>query len=225
MYRAILLDIDGTLIDSNDAHAQAWVMAFASQGRRVELARVRPLIGKGGDKLLAEVAGIDIESDEGKSLGDLRREIFQRDFLPHLQPTRGAKVLLERMAQDGLRLVIATSAQAAEVKELLQVASVSHLIYDASSSDDAKDSKPDPDIVHAALRKAGCDPGDALMIGDTPYDVEAASRAGVISIALRCGGWWQDEALAGALAIYDDPQDLLDNYDRSRLKQDPKQDS
>jgi HAD superfamily hydrolase (TIGR01509 family) len=217
MYRAVLLDIDGTLVDSNDAHAHAWVKAFATHGRHVEFPRVRPLIGKGGDKLLAEVAGIDAESEEGKRLSDERRKIFEREFLPDLQPTRGARRLLERLRDDGLTLAIATSAQAAEVQGLLRAAHVEDLIHTASSSDDAEESKPDPDIVHAAVAKAGCDAAETIMIGDTPYDVEAASRAGVVSIAFRCGGWWPDEKLAGAVAIYDDPDDLLRNYHRSRF--------
>lgn len=217
MYKAVLLDIDGTLVDSNDAHAHAWVKSFAAHGRRVEFSRVRPLIGKGGDKLLAEVAGVDAESDEGKRLSDDRREIFEREFLPGLSATRGARRLLERLSSDGLTLAIATSAQEAEVEGLLKVAQVNDLIHVASSSDDAEQSKPDPDIIEAALEKAGCDAAETIMIGDTPYDIEAASRAGVVSIVFRCGGWWPDERLAGAVAIYDDPEDLLQNFDRSRF--------
>jgi HAD superfamily hydrolase (TIGR01509 family) len=216
-YRGVLLDIDGTLVDSNDAHARAWVMAFATENRDIEFSRIRPLIGKGGDKLLAEVAGIDADSDEGKRLSDRRREIFERQFARLLKPTRGARRLLERIRQDGITLAIATSAQAAEVEGLLRVAQVNDLIQAASSSDDAKESKPDPDIVHAALQRAGHEAAETIMIGDTPYDIEAAARAGVGSIVLRCGGWWRDDQLAGALAIYDDPEDLLHNYDRSPL--------
>jgi HAD superfamily hydrolase (TIGR01509 family) len=213
MYRAVLLDIDGTLVDSNDAHAEAWVRAFAEQGRDVEFARVRPLIGKGGDKLLAEIAGIDAESSEGKRLSTRRREIFTQEFVPHLKATRGARQLVERLHADDLRLVVATSAQAEEVDNLLRTAGVEHLIYAASSSDDAEESKPDPDIIHAALAKAGIGPSESVMIGDTPYDVEAAARAGVVCVTLRCGGWWSDEALSGALAIYDDPEDLQEKYE------------
>jgi HAD superfamily hydrolase (TIGR01509 family) len=215
--RAVLLDIDGTLIDSNDAHAHAWVAAFAASGRRVDFTRVRPLIGKGGDKLLAEIAGIDIESDEGKRLGKTRLQIFKDDFLPTLKATRGARRLLERLSREGLTLTVATSAQEAEVDDLLRVAGIQDLIHAASSSDDAEESKPDPDIIHAALRKARCEATEAIMIGDTPYDIEAASRAGVVVVALRCGGWWSDEQLAGAAALYDDPQDLFDNLERSRF--------
>jgi HAD superfamily hydrolase (TIGR01509 family) len=211
MIRAALLDIDGTLLDSNDAHANAWVGAFAAYGRRVDFSRVRPLIGKGGDKLLFEIAGIDAESKEGKALAERRLEIFKRDYLPHLKPTRGARGLLERLQEQGLTLAIATSAQSSELGDLLRVAQVDDLIHTATSSDDAEESKPDPDIIHAALKKARCDAAEAIMIGDTPYDVEAAGKAGVRAIALRCGGWWSDEALGKAAAIYNDPEDLRQN--------------
>ena len=214
-YQAALLDIDGTLIDSNDAHAKAWVAAFAAHGRRVDFSRVRPLIGKGGDKLLSEVAGIDAESSEGKALSQQRLEIFQRDYLPHLKATRGARGLLEQLRDQGLTLAIATSAQSSELGDLLRVAGLADLIHTATSSDDAQESKPDPDIIQAALTKAGCNAADAVMIGDTPYDVEAAGKAGVPALALRCGGWWSDEALAGAAEIYSDPEDLRQNFERS----------
>ena len=217
-YRAVLLDIDGTLVDSNDAHAEAWVVALAEHGRRVDLSRVRPLIGKGGDKLLDEVGGIDADSAPGKAISDRRREIFQRLFLPYLKPTRGARALIQRMHEDGITLVVATSATQSEVADLLRVAAVDDLIHAVSSSDDAEESKPDPDIVQAALKRAHCEPSGAIMIGDTPDDIEAAGRATVPTIALRCGGWWPDDALAGAIAIYDDPADLLQNYEGSPIK-------
>jgi HAD superfamily hydrolase (TIGR01509 family) len=217
VYRAVLLDIDGTLVDSNDAHAKAWVQALAERGRRVEFSRVRPLIGKGGDKLLPEVTGIDVESEEGQALSERRAEIFRTAFLPQLKPTRGARRLLERLRAENLTLSVATSAKKQEVDDLLRASNTNDLIQTASSSDDAEDSKPDPDIVQASLRKARCTPSDAIMIGDTPYDIEAASRAGVRTIVLRCGGWWSDAQLAGALAIYDDPEDLLQQYESSPL--------
>jgi HAD superfamily hydrolase (TIGR01509 family) len=215
VYTTVLIDIDGTLVDSNDAHTSAWVQALGERGVAVLFERVRPLIGMGGDKLLATIAGIDSESDEGRAISARRKEIFQRQYVPTLKATPGARPLLERLKNDGVTLAIATSAEGDEVEALLRVAGVDNVVDLASSSDDAEESKPDPDIVQAALRRAGARAADALMIGDTPYDIEAAQRAGVGTIALRCGGWWSDEALAGALAIYDDPQALLAHYDRS----------
>jgi HAD superfamily hydrolase (TIGR01509 family) len=214
--RAVLLDIDGTLIDSNDAHAQAWVDTFREVGREdVPFERVRPLIGMGSDKLLPTVSGVEKESDEGKRLTDLRSKIFLERYLPTLRPFPKARDLLERLRDDGLTLVVATSANEKEMKALLDRAGVADLVEDTTTSSDAEHSKPDPDIVHAALDRAGHPAAETLMLGDTPYDMESAGRAGVALIAFRCGGWWTDDDLAGAAAIYDGPEELLAEYDGS----------
>ena len=217
MYTAVIFDIDGTLVDSNDAHAEAWVRALAERGHRVEFSRVRPLIGMGSDKLLPKLIGVSAESDEGRALGDRRREIFLKDFVPALQPTRGARELLEWLRDERMTLAVATSAHSEELKDLLRIAGATKMIDAATTSDDADRSKPDPDIVQAAVNRTGCKVADIVMIGDTPYDVEAALRAGIGIIALRCGGW-DDAALDGALAVYDDPGDLLERYDLSPFK-------
>jgi HAD superfamily hydrolase (TIGR01509 family) len=211
----VLLDIDGTLIESNDAHAYAWVGAMAKHGYVVSFTKVRPLIGKGGDKVIPELTGLHPESDEVKRITETRAELF-RVSLPALRPTPGARALLLQMLTRGLQLVVATSAKAGEVTALLRQAGVADLIHTASSADDVNSSKPDPDIVQAALAKTGHHPSAAIMLGDTPYDVEAAARARVPTIALRCGGCSDDE-LAGALAIFDDPADLLTRFDDSPL--------
>jgi len=215
--RTVLLDIDGTLIDSNDGHARAWVDSLRAHGYVVPFEQVRPLIGMGGDKVLPELTGLDPESGEAKRMSVTRSELFLERELPTLQPTRGARALLEHMLAEGLELVVATSAKTDEVRALLERAGVSDLIELASSADDAERSKPDPDIVQAALRLSGKQAAHSAMIGDTPYDIEAAARARVPAIALRCGGWWDDAALANATAIYDDPADLLARFDDSPL--------
>lgn len=212
--RAVLLDVDGTLVDSNDAHARAWVDAFAEFGRRVPFERVRPLIGKGGDKLVPEVSGVDPESAEGKRLDTRRSAIFKERYLATLKAFPHAKELLERMNADGLTLVVATSAKDEEMNPLLEICGADRIVAKRTSSDDAENSKPDGDIVAAALARAKVSAGEALMLGDTPYDVEAAARAGVGAVALRSGGW-NDEALARAIAIYDDVSELLASYEGS----------
>jgi len=217
MYRAVIFDVDGTLVDSNDDHALAWVQAITESGRRVEFSRVRPLIGMGGDKLLPEVTGLSIDSPEGKAIASRRRDIFQRDHLPHLKPTRGAQALLEWLRDDRQKLLVASSAEDDELRQLLDVAGASRLIESATSSDDAERSKPDPDIVAAALRRAGVPAAEVIMVGDTPYDVAAALRAGIEIIGLRSGGW-SDQELTGAVAVYADPEDLLEHYDLSPFK-------
>ena len=213
--RVVLLDIDGTLIASNDAHARAWVASLAEFGYEVSFERVRPLIGKGGDKVLPELVGLDPDSTEARRMGDLRGEMFRTRELPHLSATRGARDLLLRFRADGYELSVATSARADDVKATLEQAGVADLIETTTSSDDAERSKPDPDIVRAALRRSRRPASHAVMLGDTPYDIEAATRAGVRIVALRCGGYWSDAALRDAAAIYDDPAALLARYDDS----------
>jgi HAD superfamily hydrolase (TIGR01509 family) len=208
-YQAVLLDIDGTLVDSNGAHAAAWSDAFAAHGRHHPPAQIRPLIGKGGDKLLRELASLDDKVGEGKQIADLRAEIFEHRYLPTLQPTRGAVEFVRWLIQNHLNVVVATSAKQDEVHGLLEICGGQALASKATTSDEAQRSKPDPDIVAAALKKSGTQRDRALMIGDTPYDIEAARHAGIGTIALRCGGW-DDASLHGALAIYDDPAELLD---------------
>jgi HAD superfamily hydrolase (TIGR01509 family) len=212
--KAVLLDVDGTLVDSNDAHAAAWIEALDAAGHRASFDEVRRLIGKGGDKLLPEVTGLAQDSPEGQAIGRRRAQIFRKAFLPDLRPFPRARDLLARMHQDGLRLVVATSAQEDEMNALLEKTGGSEFFDQATSSDDAERSKPDGDIVAAALHKARCAPHESLMLGDTPYDIEAASAAGVRAVALRSGGW-SDADLRGAVAIYDDAADLLARYDAS----------
>lgn len=220
-FKAVLVDIDGTLVDSNDAHARAWIAALAERGRHVEFTRVRPLIGMGSDKLLPALTGISADSADGQAIAARRRDIFERDFIPTIQPTPGAAELLEWLHDDGLMVVAATSADPDEVRDLLRIAGATKLIDETVASGSVDESKPDPDIVRAALKRAGCAAEQAILIGDTPYDIEAARRAGVGVITLRCGGWWSDEDLAGALALYDTPRDLMDHYLLSPFKRPP----
>jgi len=205
----MLLDIDGTLLLSNDAHAHAWIDAFREFGYHdTSFEQIQPLIGMGGDKVLAKVApGLTDTEGTGKKITERRSEIFLEQYAPQLRPAPGARDLLVRLKNAGLTLVIATSAKDKELQALLEAAGIDDLIEHRATSDDAGQSKPDPDIVQAALEKSGMAPSDILMVGDTPYDIEAAERSQVGVIAVRCGG--HDEDLAGALAVYDDPADLL----------------
>ena len=198
-YDTVLLDIDGTLVDSNGAHAAAWSDAFAAHGRHHPPEQIRPLIGKGGDKLLRELASLDDESGEGKRIAEARVEIFRDRYLPTLKPTPGAAAFVEWLLKSHLTVVIATSAKQEEVSALLRICGGQALISDATTSDDAERSKPDPDILVAALEKSGSSPHRAIMIGDTPYDIEAARRTGLATIAFRCGGW-DDTKLQGSIA-------------------------
>lgn len=212
--RAAILDIDGTLIDSNDAHAHAWVDVGKEMGYDIEFGHVRRLIGMGGDKVVPRITGLDDDSDEAERVKKRRGEIFRERYLPTLQPFPRARELLERFQADGMALVVATSASKEDMGKLLEKAGIKDLIEEKTSQSEVEASKPDPDVIEAAVEKAGCTPAEAVMLGDTPYDVEAARRAGVPCVALRCGGWG-DEDLGDAVAIYDDPAELLANYARS----------
>jgi phosphoglycolate phosphatase-like HAD superfamily hydrolase len=208
LIRAVLLDVDGTLVDSNDAHAHAWVEAFAAEGLAVDFEAVRRAIGMGGDKLMPAVSGIEEASPTGGRISARRGDIFKARYLPTLKPFRDAGALVAALSETGYRLVAASSAKRDELEPLLRIAGADALLHGATSSDDADESKPEPDIIHAALKQAKATPGEAILLGDTPYDIEAAARAGVATIAFRCGGWG-DADLAGAVQIYDGPWDLL----------------
>lgn len=215
-YTTVLFDVDGTLVDSNDAHADAWLKAFTEAGITVDRIRVRRAIGMGGDKLMPLVSGIEEDSPSGKAISKRRGEIFLSELLPGLRPFAGSHELVAALEHRGFALVAASSAKREELVPLLRIAGAAALLDSSTSSDDADSSKPDPDIVNAALHRVKASPGDAVMIGDTPYDVAAARKAGVDAIAFRCGGW-NDSDLAGAVAIYDGPWDLLQRLDRSLL--------
>lgn len=214
MTRGVIFDIDGTLVDSNRLHAESWAETLASFGYSVTADEVQPLIGMGGDKLLPALIGVDIDSENGKKYSEHRTELFFREYLPRVRAFPGARALAERLRKDGYRLVTASSASEEELEKLLAVAGVEDLLSDTTSSDDAERSKPDPDIVQAAVKRSGLAAADLIMLGDTPYDVEASLRAGVRIVAVRSGGW-NDQSLAGASAIYDDVGTLLGTYEDS----------
>jgi HAD superfamily hydrolase (TIGR01509 family) len=210
-FESLLFDVDGTLIDSNGAHAESWRQSLHEHGLDIPVDQVRRLIGMGGDKLLPAVAHVAADSDIGKAMTGRKKAIFAT-LLPALRPTRGARPLLDYLREQGVELIIATSADESELSALLRQAGVDDVFPRRATKDDAEDSKPDPDIVHAALAKSKVGPQHTAMIGDTPYDIEAAHRAGIKAIAFRCGGFWTDSSLAGAVEIFDDPQHLLDRW-------------
>ena len=213
-FKTLLFDVDGTLIDSNEAHAKAWTQALREHGVFAEVEQIRRMIGMGGDKILPAVACVGEDSEAGEAITRRKKEIFG-SLLPGLQPTRGARPLVEYLREQRVELIIATSADDREMSALLQRAGVSDLFPERTSKDDVSASKPDPDIVRAALAKSRARPQDTLLIGDTPYDIEAADRAGIGAMALRCGGYWPDSSLRGALKIFDDPQALFEYWTRS----------
>lgn len=215
-YRGVILDVDGTLVDSNSAHAEAWAEAFAEAGHDVAPAAVRPLIGMGGDKLVPALTGVAADSPEGKRLRERHGEIFRARCLPGLSALPGARELVQRLQAEGFAVVVGSSAKREELDPLLEVAGVADLIAETTSSSDAENSKPEPDIVEAALHQLGLPADQVVMLGDTPYDEEAARRAGVALIAVESGGWRGDE-FDSPIAVYKHPADMLARFESSPL--------
>ena len=214
--RVVLLDVDGTLLESNDAHAHAWVEAWSECGFFIPFELVRPLIGLGGDKLLPTVApGLSSQAGVGQQIAERRKNLFLQGYAPHLQPTPGARALVQQLHDDGLALAVVTSAQREELETLLQAAGVADLASMRISADDTDASKPDADSIEAALQRLQVRAAETVLLGDTPYDIAAGQKAEVATIALRCGGF-SDQDLAGALALYDDPAALLADYTSQR---------
>ena len=216
-HQAVIFDIDGTLLDSVDYHAEAWRQAFLRFGRDIPFADIRTQIGKGGDQLLPvffperEVALI------GKVMEKTRGNVFKSEFLPKVKPFPSVLPLFERMKRDGLKLALASSSKRNELEHYAALLGIDDLIEAGISTDDAEKSKPHPDIFEAALAKLGkVSPKACLVLGDTPYDAEAAAKAGIRTVGVLCGGF-PEAALkkAGAIAIYRDPEDLLRRYDES----------
>lgn len=210
LWRGVILDLDGTLVDSNDAHARAWVNAFGEEGLDVPYDKVRPLIGMGGDQLVPAVIGKMKDEALFERLKAHWERHFTGDELEHLEPQPGARDLVKALLGRGLKVVLGTSSEKSMVDALLEKAGLGDLDLPATTASDVAESKPQPDIVNAALEKLGLPPGKVLMIGDTPYDVTSAKRAGVRTVALRCGGF---EDFGDALAVYRDPADLAAHLD------------
>lgn len=215
--RGILLDIDGTLIDSNDAHARAWMEALLAHDFEVNYLQIREAIGMGGDNFLPAVAHLRSESPLGQAISKTRSELFKSKYLSRLQAFPQVGELLTRLHSDGLNLVVATSAKPDEADALLKLTGASDLIDVIATTEDAEHSKPAPDILQAALKKSGLSAEEVVMLGDTPYDVQSAQKAGIASLGVRCGGWAAPD-LQGALAVYNDPADLLAQYNKSVLR-------
>lgn len=216
--RAVLFDIDGTLVDSNELHVDAWQEAFSAIGERFGRAQIHDQIGKGTDMLVpALLPGLD---DDGVTkLGEAHGAIFKEQHLAKVVPFAQAHALLRHVSERGQKLVLASSASGRELDHYLDLLDARDLVAATTSGDDVEKTKPAPDIVGVALGKlVGVAPAETLMVGDTPYDVEAAAQCGVRTVAVRSGGF-ADEALtaAGAIAIYDDVAALLAAYDASPL--------
>jgi HAD superfamily hydrolase (TIGR01509 family) len=209
--RAVILDLDGTLIDSNDAHARAWVTAFQTQHLDIPFEKIRPLIGMGGDKLIPELSDVDPEGEEGKALTKAWAEAFTT-MIPELKATPGAAELVAGLQALGLKVMLGSSGEDEVVEAELKHLGLESLLNSRVSSEEVENSKPSPDIVAVALKKLGVQPAEALMVGDTHFDAEASQKAGVRVALLRSGGNTDLSAESGDVLIYADPQALLEAF-------------
>ncbi len=211
MIDTIVFDVDGTLVDTNYQHALSWYQAFRRFDITPALWRIHRAIGMGGDQLVEAVAGREVEESHGDDLRAAWSEAYE-EYLPHVQPFEGAKKLLHQVRDRELRLVLASSGESQHVDHYLDLLDGRRLAHDWTSSEDAEETKPAPDLVETAMAKVGGH--DAVMIGDSTWDAKAAGRAGIPTYAVRTGGFSVEELQeAGARRVYDSLADLGEDLD------------
>lgn len=218
MINAVIFDLDGTVVDSNELHVDAWHEAFLKYGKEFPRERLHLHIGKGGDKYLPEFLTEAELREFGEELEKYRADLFKRDYLDRVRPFPNVGELFARLRSDGKRIALASSGNDTEVAHYVKLAAIGEYIEARTSKSDVAHSKPSPDVFNSALNLLHVAPQDAIVVGDTPYDVQAAKKIGLPTIGVLCGGFPEDELRAsGAVAIFRDPADLLDGYSRSPL--------
>jgi phosphoglycolate phosphatase-like HAD superfamily hydrolase len=218
MPKAAIFDVDRTLLDSVDLHALAWHEAMAEFGHDVSFEQARSQIGKGGDKLIPHFLEVDAQRDHGREMEEWRGKRFKSEYLPLVRPFSAVPNLLRRVHDAGIRIAVASSAKKDELEKYLDIAGITDLVDVTTSSDDVKESKPAPDIFEVALGKLGIEGGDAIAIGDTPYDAEAAGKAGLRTIGVLCGGFTEASLRqAGCAEVRPGPATLLACFSGSLL--------
>ena len=215
MARAALLDLDGTLVDTNYQHALAWFRAFRQFEIVLPVWRLHRHIGIGGDQYVAAVAGDDVERRRGGDLRDAHNEEFER-LRDECEPLEGARELLKQLKKRGLEVVIASSSDEGDLEFFVDKLEARDFFDDWTSKDDVERTKPHPDPIEAALEKAGT--RDAVMIGDSRWDIEAAAKAGLPTICTLTGGWSEQELRdQGAVVVFESIPQLLDRLDKTPL--------
>ncbi len=213
-YQAVLLDVDGTLVDSNDAHA--WVEALAEHDVEVGWSQVRRLIGMGGDRIVELLVGLPRDADANEEIGARRAEIFRERWLRTITPFPRTRDFMLLLRAEGYHYAIASAARGEELTALLEIADIADLCEVATTSSDVEESKPHPDIVEATLARLPVERHRAVMIGDTPYDLAAARGAYIDMIGVTTGGWTRD-ALAGCVGVFAGVADLRARWPETPL--------
>lgn len=216
---AAIFDIDGTLTDSVDIHALAWQQALSHFGHELPYERVRSQIGKGGDQLLKALLSPEDLKEEGEELDQYRGDLFKRKYMRLIKPLSMVPQLFHRIRQDGVRIVLASSAKEDEVEFYTNLLDISEFLETSTSSDDAEKSKPHPDIFAAAMHRLGNpSAGEVIVIGDTPYDAQAATALKLSCIGVLSGGWTAEKMIdAGCTAVFRCPADLFARYAESPI--------
>ncbi|MEV4707423.1 HAD family hydrolase [Actinoplanes sp. NPDC049316] len=219
--RGVLFDVDGTLVDTTYLHAVAWWEVLRQHDRDVPMAKIHRAIGMGSDRLLDHLLGSDRDKDDDETMSSAH-DVLYGAWWERLRPLPGAADLLRACAAEGLAVVLASSAKAPELKQLRRVIDADDVITAATSSADAEESKPAPDILEAALEQSGVGAERAVFVGDSVWDVKAAGKLGIPCIGLTCGGTSAAELLdAGAVETYENPADLLAALDGSAVRKLP----
>ena len=219
MPEAVIFDIDGTLVDSVNFHAEAWVKAFERYGYHADFEDVRQQIGKGGEYILPEFISPEEVEKDGEKISDYRKQYYQENLLPKVQSFPKVKELFERVKADGTRIILASSARPKTVEHYKELLGIKDLIDGVTSTGDVEQAKPEPDIFLAALNHLeGASRESVIVVGDSPYDAEAAEKISLSTVGVLCGGF-SEKVLkeAGCIAVYKDPADLLDRYEESPL--------
>jgi HAD superfamily hydrolase (TIGR01549 family) len=213
--QAVLLDVDGTLVDTNYHHALAWYRAFREHGIVLPVWRLHRHVGMGGDKFVAAVAGEQVEAQLGERLRERWEELFD-EVIDEVEPLAGARELIEELKRQGRAVVLASSAIERHLDSFLEKLHARDVVDGWTTKDDVESSKPDPDLVNAGLERAGT--RDAIMVGDTPWDCAAASRAGVATVTLMTGGFSDQELRdAGSIAVFESIESLLAQLGKTPL--------
>jgi HAD superfamily hydrolase (TIGR01509 family) len=214
MAAVAILDIDGTLVDTNYQHALAWYRAFRQHGIVLPVWRIHRHIGMGGDQLVAALAGDEVEAEKGDDIRTAEKALYLA-LIEEVEPMEGARQLIVDLKDKGRTVVLASSAKQDEVDHYLDLLDARDLADDWTTSADVESTKPAPDLVETAMEKAGS--RDAVMVGDTPWDVRAAEKAGIETIAVLTGGFGEDELReAGAAMVFESIGEL-----RERLAETP----
>lgn len=208
--KAILFDIDGTLVDSNDKHCECWLEAFAHFGKKLEWDFIRMQIGKGGDLLVPDSLDAREMRKFGEDLKKYRGELWKRRYMESVQPFDGAIETLKAVHERGIKIALASSSNPDEVEYYVELLDAGKLLEGSTSKEDAQLSKPSPEIFEAALKRTGTKPTNTITVGDTPYDILASHRVALACAAVLCGGFPR-ETLTKAEFLFEDVRDLLSN--------------